>query len=120
MAGDAKYDGGGDAARLLRPGGMFLRSSSVEFVHPEPLPWLLRDCDDDDVVVAAADLPEEASVEAEERGGARGDAGSDDDDGGIAGTERNGAFRVRGEPGAMRVVVPLPEKFMRTYELWAG
>ena len=116
MAGDAKYDGGGDAARLLRPGGMFLRSSSVEFVHPEPPPWLLRDCDDDDVVVAAADLPEEASVEAEERGGPRGDADSDGDDG----TERNGAFRVRGEPGAMRVVVPLPEKFMRTYELWAG
>ena len=87
-------------------------------MHPDPPPWLLRDCDDnnnDDVVVVAADiLPEEALAEVEERRGRQGDAVLDGNDGGISGTERPGILRVRGNLGAMWVVVPLPEKFMQT------
>ena len=56
--------------------------------------------------------PEEALAEAVERRGCLEDAGSDDDDGGIDGTEHPVVFRVSVNPGAMRVVVPLPEKFI--------
>ena len=49
-------------------GGVFLRSSLVDSVHPKAPHWLLRDCDNNnDVVVAAAVLPEEALAEAKER-----------------------------------------------------
>ena len=72
MAGYSKYDGRGDAARSLRPGEVFLRSSLVKFGHPEPPPWLLWYFDDKDVVVVAATvLPKEASAKAEERRGRR-------------------------------------------------
>ena len=114
MAGDAKYDGGGGAARRLQPWDMFLRSSLVEFRHPEPLPWLLWDCNNENnIVVVAKDFPpKESSSEAEERIGRQGDAGLDGDNRGISGTDRPGIFRVRGNPGAMWLVVPLLEKLM--------
>ena len=113
VAGDAKYDGGVDAARRLRPGEVFLRSSSVEFVHPDPPPWILRYFNDNDaVVITATILPEEAPAEAGERRGRQGDLVLNGDDGGISGRERPGVFRVKTKLFAMWVVVPLPEKFM--------
>ena len=124
MSWDSEYNSGGDAVRRLRPGEMFLRSYSVEFVHPEPPPGILWDCDDDgdnDIIsISMTVLPEEALDKAEERRGRQGDAGSDINNRGIAVTDRPSVFRVKGKPGAMRVVVLLPEKFMQTYKIWAG
>ena len=106
--------GGGGADRHLQPGGggipllLFGR-----FLHPKPPPWILWDYKDDDysVVVIDADvLPEEASAEAGKMRGRRGDAVSDGDDRGIAVTERFGVLQMRGNLGAMRMVVPLLEQ----------